>query len=443
MRTVPPNTIVHLSAGTFQTKGLWIGGIHNQNKLAGWIVQPGCTIEGVGTNLTSGTIVKLVDVDTSYENVVIGNHDEETDQTATCITISNLAIDCNAEAIRTSHPGSEGQLSISGVQIRGAGSHVISHVLVVNAIGRPPGTPEDFIILIEGITGCSTGNLIDNCTVAQFKGGQCSGISLNRDRANSGGYIAGTVQDCHVYLQGFDGVDYGGQFAYNGVRMRNCSFNNNYAYGAHRGYNNDSVWVENVTLQGNTFDVPPTYGGASGFGFCLVNGGRYSVVANNVINLRDASNIGILISGPVDTVTGFLPIGIGCAEWLLDSNQIQPATGYLGSATGINIAPTGLWDGTAAHNVSLTGNSVSLAFSNVVPASAGYMSGNTGNNFPAQPNLGWEYPATPLVFPAIYSDGVIWNKGDMDSDGEQDLVFTDSSFNMKAWLLRSNPTESL
>jgi hypothetical protein len=443
MRTVSPGTIVHLSAGRFETKGLWIGGQHNRDKLAGWIVQPDCTIVGVGTNLDgiTGTTVKLVDVDTSnYENCVIGNHDEETDQTATCITISNLAIDCNAVAIRDAHPGSAGKLSLSGVDIRGVGSHVISNILVVNAVGRNSGR-ENFIIVIEGTKGFSTWNLINNCTVADYQGGYCSAISLNRDFHNSGGDIEGTVQNCHVYLQGFDTADYGGQFAYNGLRMRNCNFNSNYAYGAARGYNNDSVWVENVSLQGNTFDVPPGYA----YGFYLINGGRYSQVSNNTIHLGHFQNTGIFISGPVDIkqTDESLPVGIGSAEWLLASNQIQPATGYPGTAIGINLAASGSpWYASAAENVSLTGNSVNSAFANAVPATAGYMVGNVGSGFPTQPNPGWSYPSAPLAFPPTYSDGVIWNKGDMDADGEQDLVFTDGSSNMKAWLLdKGNPYE--
>jgi hypothetical protein len=157
--------------------------------------------------------------------------------------------------------------------------------------------------------------------------------------------------------------------------------------------------VENVSLQGNTFDVPPSYGYIGACGLFLINGGRYSLAANNTINLRDPLTTGILMSGPVDG--GALGPSIGSAEWLLTSNQIQAANGYLGTATGINLAPTGSpWGGTAAHNVNLTGNSVSLAFNNIVPASAGYMSGNTGANFPSQPNLGWQFPMTSwLEFP--------------------------------------------
>jgi hypothetical protein len=461
MRSVGQNTVVHIGPGNFLTRGLYRGGDRPDGYLYGFFPQSGCTITGSGTNAApAGTVLQLVDATNNggpvYGNIVIGNNVNVIADSATGISVSNLQIDCNGYTIsQTLHPGEN--VTIQAVELRGQDNFTIANVLAINAIGRDfrPDGVESFIITLIAQPGSSVNNAIENCTVdcrfpnnPDFSMGKCSAISLNRFDVD-GGYMSGTVTGCHVYLQGFNtpSVEYGSQFAYNGERMRNCTFSSNYAYGAHRGYNNDSRWFECCTFSDNKFDVP-NQGNGICFGFYLINGGRHSVLSGNTIRLSSSSNTGIFVSGATYGNPPYAPEGLGASEWLISGNTI---TNVPGSPTisplAFDLNNAGGF--TVSTNIDIENNWIQPNFRNNFPGSyLGWLTGNSPTSvFPPQPHQsGWHYSEmnTCPQWPQMYTDSIIYNRGDFNSDGRQDLICQDgSTSNLKTWLVDLNNGVSL
>jgi hypothetical protein len=427
LRTLPARTRIHIGAGTFETRGVFFGGPPNSQKTAGWSIPSECEVSGQGTN---STILKLIELDTtSYDNCVLGNYDPY-DSTAWMIAVHDLQIDCNGANLKTKYPGK--QLRTQGVCLRGgpAGGHLIQNVLVVNAVG-PDSTPqnpypvENFIISIVCLSGVSQGNVIDNCTVQRFVSGPCSAISMNRwDQGK--GYIAGEVRNCRVELS-----PNSHSFSYNGTRMINVIFRNNFSSGADRAFNNDSIWSESNQFIGNNFQVP-----TSCFGFHLINGMRHCEIADNTINMVGPNARAIFVSGSTDggpnIGCGPIPEGLGASELLIRHNTI---TSVWNGCYGIDLADGCQW--TPGQHCQVKDNTVDSIVSNSIAAGTGDITGNIGNfagppSWIVQPITGvWAYDATSLAFQ-------VGNKGDFNGDNIPDLVLMDENYNLKTSLLDFN-----
>jgi hypothetical protein len=124
--------------------------------------------------------------------------------------VTDLEIDCNAEGLSATN--SVLGWNFQGVELWSVGGSHIERVRVINAVGFHPIT-ENFILSINAPSDIelSRSNRISECEVSQFYNpapaddGHCSAISLNMRIPNlTTGRIEGTVEDCHVELNGND-----------------------------------------------------------------------------------------------------------------------------------------------------------------------------------------------------------------------------------------------
>ena len=111
---------------------------------------------------------------------------------------------------------------------------------------------------------------------------------------------------------------------------------------------------------------------------------------------------------------------------LVDRNKVIAGAGWGGSTWASTSYPFELQAGgdlTTPHHIDLENNTGldATRFSNLVPASVGYMNLNTGTGFPPTGlNWGWQY--TPL-------------RADFDMDSNIDVVLQDSATDLKIWSL--------
>jgi hypothetical protein len=408
------NAIVHIARGIYSTRGVYDGSL-DPSTPPGFRLRSGVKLWGAGMgSTTNDTSILLVDRGNTnteyYQNSVINS---QAGFPSSQIEVSNLFVNCNGGVLGAGY--------IAGVSLWG-GSNKISDVTVANARhSEIQGQTENFILSLNASTNdlVSVGNLIHHCIVNNFTNsnglGACSAISLNHVRSTN--YIQGIVEDCEVYLNGNSSnkVANGGEFAYNAECTSSCVYRRNKAFGAQRGFNNDTPFNDSIVFYENDFTLP----WGTCYGYLLMNGRTYSRFYSNTVRVVSDglnSSSAFRISGAYyDASTNEFR---GATNLLLDHNHVFK-TGNANPSWAYNFNPTlSTRDGDAPVPTSAIhmeandmDNQTGLlnAFTN--NDNGGYMYGNTptnANHFAnSQPNRGWQF--SPC-------------RADFDHDGKVDLI---------------------
>lgn len=169
MYALPPNSVIHLLPGLFQTEPSWSYG--------GW-VKTGDKIIGSGIDVT---VVQCLS--TTHDNLpVIVNYNF-----ASCfnVEISDLTVDANSVPPSVGHHG----VSIEGSE------NAIRRVKVINNYG----TEEIIAIALQNFyLPDSKGNIIEDCVVSNYLGGTVDGIGLGGGSPTN--MISGIIRNNRVYF---------------------------------------------------------------------------------------------------------------------------------------------------------------------------------------------------------------------------------------------------
>jgi len=254
MNSLPPNSIIHILAGTYQTQGAY-----------SWYVKSGQKILGSGIDVT---VIQLVNGAPSNDTV-IGSH------LGTNMVVSDLTADANYTS---------GSYTYHGVDLNGT-KLTVSRVKVINlAYFDTSENTEAWGIICNaygyGSTIQSEGNLIEDCEVSQFQGGSAiSAIAFNGSPTNS---ISGIMRGNRVYLPTSEPFGY---VAFNGAWTHNWLVEGNFVHGGSVGFYGDTGSYLNVVVAHNLFEN--CY-----FGVDLMNGNRKNLIlAFNTILLNSSTNI--------------------------------------------------------------------------------------------------------------------------------------------------------
>jgi hypothetical protein len=405
----------------YNTRGVWDGNWDRWGQeTKGYRVQNGSQIHGMVVNGVK-PMLRLVEVRGGSPPQNVGISSSTADGQA-YTSITDLTVDCNAPAL-TLNNGTP--MWLAGAALWG--DHMtISNVVVVNATQNDTTaslTTEVFIVQIVATSYTSTGNLIKDCVVSNFYNlsgyANCSAIMLNHP-TESRGYISGIIDHCKVVLHGPGDPGWGGEFAYNSFQTFGCVLTNCTAIGGQRGFNNDTASNEGFSFVNNTFDLT----GNTSYGFYIVNGSTWCRFSGNTIIFRSYGCNGIVIDG--QTPTNFASYNI-----LFDRNTFYATNDWSGTSYAINFNDGGLGQKVPTH-INVENNTI-LAdprLSSLIPASVGYVAGNTGTimsgNAPnyapplQQPNFGWAF--TPC-------------RADVNRDGGIDFVFQDAYTCITIWLM--------
>lgn len=224
MNDIPAYSRIHLLPGIFYTKG-------NRQFSGDWFMQAGQKVIGAGKYVT---IIKkdntVSDAGYDIEGIAFA------DTGVSGVEIADLTIDCSGT-------GSENRKR-NGVTFKGSYS-AVRRVSVINAVGILGQNKESFpIFLASGYA--TTGNIVDDCEVANVKGDYVSGIVVSGDAI---------VRNCHIYFPPITTYT-SGQVAtiHQGLTMadaRNMLFDGNYVYGGREGVYTDTGVITNVTFVNN------------------------------------------------------------------------------------------------------------------------------------------------------------------------------------------------
>jgi hypothetical protein len=222
MNSLPANSTIHILAGTYQTKGLF-----------GWYVKTGQKIIGSGIDIT---IIQLI-TNAPSNDAVIASH------FGTNMVVSDLTVDANYIS---------GNYTYYGVVLNGTKS-TISRVKAINmAYFDTTVNSESWGIVIQsygyGSTIQSEGNLIEDCEVSQFQGGNISAIAFNGSPTNG---ISGIMRGNRVYLP--TNQPFGIQ-AFNGGWTHNWLVEGNFVHGGGAGFYGDTGSYSNVVVAHNLFE---------------------------------------------------------------------------------------------------------------------------------------------------------------------------------------------
>src|SRR5208282_4774527 len=194
MAGLPPNTTIHILAGTYQTIG--------QNN---WSIQSGQKILGSGID---NTIVKLVPnngngwyvyVMSGLSGLVYSN-----------IVVADLTLDASYTSVYN--------VSFNGVGLSGT-YNTVRNVKVINTGGSQ--AIESFAITLGncGNLGVSEGNLVENCEIGPVFGTYGDGVAFNGGPAN---WVSGIIRNNHII---------GASLGINGAWMRDTLVEGNYVQG--------------------------------------------------------------------------------------------------------------------------------------------------------------------------------------------------------------------
>lgn len=323
MESLPPNSTIHILAGTYQTSGV-----------AGWQVRSGQKILGSGMDIT---ILKLVSGAPSEE--MVGSESGP----CTNIEVADLTCDCNYTS---------GSYTYSGVEIDGTGT-VVRRVKVINQACFGPGSNgEAWGISINGynLTN-SVGNLIEGCEVSHFAGGGISALTMSA--------CSGVIRDNHVLLAlapGAPPVTGGSNQGINGSDDANVLIEGNYVAGADSGVYGDTQGCTNIIITHNHFvncEQGITYYGSQRrnitiafnditlssnglVAFNLWNGSNPDVSITNVIITGNTIDISPQYSGTpfiiaAANVTGLLCYGNTINANLANNQVVQGSSRFLGN----------------------------------------------------------------------------------------------------------------
>ena len=224
MDSLPPNSTIHILAGTYQTLG----------NLGGWGVKSGQKILGSGIDVT---IVQLAS-GASDQTFILGTQiipGTLGQISATNAEISDLTCDGNYTS---------GSYTYHGVSLVGT-ENAVRRVKVIN-LAKFGGSSESFGIALgnESLSD-SEGNIIEECEVSHFAGGT-GGISAICLNGGQGYGISGIIRNNRVFL------DYDG-FGINGSFNHDVLIEENYIVGANDAYYGDTGGSTNIIVAHNAF----------------------------------------------------------------------------------------------------------------------------------------------------------------------------------------------
>ena len=327
MEALPPNSTIHILAGTYQTYGV-----------SKWQLKSGQKILGSGMD---ATVLQLVSGSPSEE--MIGS----VSGPCTNIEVADLTCDCNYTS---------GSYTYSGVEIDGTGTVVRRVKVIDQACFGPVGNGEAWGISVNGYTlANSVGNIIEDCEVSHFAGGGISALAMSA--------CSGVIRDNHVLLALVPGgppVPGGSNQGINGSSCANVLIEGNYISGADAGVYGDTQGCTNIIIAHNNFvnceDGIVYYGsqrrnitiadnnialasnGVAAFNFW--NGSNPEVSITNVIITGntidvDPQNRGTPYLIAAANVTGLLCYG-NTINGILASNQVVEAATYFVGNTNLN-----------------------------------------------------------------------------------------------------------
>lgn len=213
MNSLPPNSTIHILAGTYQTYGG-----------TGWQLKSGQKILGSGKDVT----VLQMAPGASSGVVVWGMS-----SLCTNVEVADLTCDCHYTS---------GSVSYNGVEIDGTGT-IVRGVKVINMASYDSNFSENWGISLdgEGIPN-SAGNIIEDCEVSQWLGGGAiSALSIS--------LASGVVRDNHVVLTAAGGANQG----INGSEATSVVIEGNYINGADNAVYGDTSGCTNIIIAHNQF----------------------------------------------------------------------------------------------------------------------------------------------------------------------------------------------
>ena len=265
------NLTVNIQPGTYMTvgNGDYVPGLTEGSE--GWRCHGGWTIKGAGQGVTTLKLIKTYPSTDgkTYSAVGICTTSSHTKN----VTIQDLTVDCNHNAI-----GSK-QSAETGISLQGSG-HTIQRVTVRNASGW---AGEVFPISIGANGVNSSNNLIQNCTITDWKGGAGGSVTISNNVNNFQPpytYTSGIVRNNRVV---------GATIGYGGWGMNGVVFSNNVAEGCDYGVNIDSMKNLNVTFSNNQFLKCQSYG-------LVMSNCQGFLIKNNVIDMAGNTGFGILFN---------------------------------------------------------------------------------------------------------------------------------------------------
>jgi len=213
MGNLPPNSTIHIMAGTYQTYGQ-----------AAYYLKSGQKILGSGIDVT---ILQLAPgTPGSVFTFVLGGSG------TTNLEISDLTCDCNYTS---------GANTYSGVEVDGTRT-AVRRVKVINA-AHYGGSSEAWGIGLNGYSVAnSAGNIIEECEVSQSAGGALTALDISG--------ASGVIRNNRVILS-LDVND--AQIGINGSSTHDVLVEGNYIDGAGAGYYSDTGGQTNVIVAHNTF----------------------------------------------------------------------------------------------------------------------------------------------------------------------------------------------
>lgn len=258
---LPPNSTLHVLAGTYETHGTAYSGV-------GWNVKSGQKIIGSGIDVT---IIRLKS-GTPDNNWVFGTISGANSN----IVVSDMTIDCNYNS---------GAYTYHGMLLRGKG-HTIRNVKVKGLAKHTTSNSEAWGLVISPAPFAdSTGNLIEGCEVSGFSGDVVSAISFNGGATNE---ISGIIRNNHLLFTQIAGQKV---IAINGSWTHDILIEGNYVEGATVGYYGDTGTSSNGIVVHNTFKDCP-------HGVVLRGAFRQNLTfAYNNISLTNRADLGGIASG--------------------------------------------------------------------------------------------------------------------------------------------------
>ncbi len=220
---VPTNTIVHLGAGTFWTKGYCPAG----DSLI--VIPSGVTIQGDGQAVTT---IKRSSIFTNVNLTVLHSPSSN-------VSVHDLTVDCNASAYALNSWTN----AVIGIQLTGSGE-TIEHVTIVNGFGI-----EFFNEGFQMIVGSygEGNNKVIGCTTSNFLGNYGDGVQPVGDSLIEGNSFYFPVQPAGVAAHQLFGINVCGS-------AKGTIVIDNYVYGGEDGFHNDTGGDANLVIANNTFE---------------------------------------------------------------------------------------------------------------------------------------------------------------------------------------------
>ncbi len=298
LRQLPPDAIIQLGAGAFETHG-W--GSPGQ---PGFLVKTGWTLQGAGMEKTTVRLVGCVadqQAGSGIGRMFFSGWGPGVER----VVMRDFTADCNHTGVARAMQRTA--ISLEAINLMGR-EFRIERVRAINALGRRGAAgvnPESFIIAVapRDDTTDATGYWVEDCVVDRFGGGDCTAIGLLGKGGKAG--ATGAFRRNQILLDGKPG-----RFGFSAHGTREFVIENNRTRGTSRAFNWDTPAPgHNLLIRSNEFLQ------CTGWALNLCSGGD-SIIENNLIELSAPESIGVHISGP-NSIFG------GARPWIVRSNQFR------------------------------------------------------------------------------------------------------------------------